>query len=200
MKESVANAESKDQKEKGTEAGPRTAGSRIRQDCGPKQLDLHKRAAPYDHAINEFVAWYRSEPRLAFNRTHLEQQKYASATINLRLAAVRRVAYEAGDSGLPSPELAAGIRRVKGVRRIVVRLGNWLTVEQGKRLLACPSDPSLREKRNHAMIAMLIGCGFRRGELLSLDLESIQLREDHWVVADLIGKRVTFERCKSRSG
>ncbi len=38
------------------------------------------------------------------------------------------------------------------------------------------------------MIAMLIGCGFRRGELLSLDLESIQQREDHWVVADLIGK------------
>ena len=23
----------------------------------------------YDHAIQEFVAWYRSEPRLAFNRT-----------------------------------------------------------------------------------------------------------------------------------
>ena len=149
----------------------------------------------YDHAINEFVAWYCSEPRLAFNRIvvlryriHLEQQKYAPATINLRLAAVRRVAYEAADSGLLSPELAAGIRRVKGVRRTGVRLGNWLTVEQGRRLLACSNNPSLREKRNYAMLAMLIGCGFRRGELLSLDLESIQQREDHWVVADLIGK------------
>jgi hypothetical protein len=37
-------------------------------------------------------------------------------------AAVRRVAFEAADSGLPSPELAAGIRRVKGVCRIGVRL------------------------------------------------------------------------------
>ena len=51
----------------------------------------------YDHAIREFVAWYCSEPRLAFNRTvvlryriHLEQRGYAPATINLRLAAVRR--------------------------------------------------------------------------------------------------------------
>jgi integrase len=43
----------------------------------------------------------------------------------LRLAAVRRVAYEAADAGLLSPELAAGIRRVKGVRRLGVRLGNW---------------------------------------------------------------------------
>jgi hypothetical protein len=79
----------------------------------------------YDHAITEFVEWYCSEPRLAFNRTvvlryriSLEQREYAPSTINLRLAAVRRIAYEAADSGLLSPELAAGIRRVKGVRRL----------------------------------------------------------------------------------
>jgi hypothetical protein len=96
----------------------------------------------YDHAIREFVTWYCSEPRLAFNRTvvlryriHLEQRNYAPATINLRLAAVRRVAYEASDAGLLSPELAAGIRRVKGVHRIGVRLGNWLTPDQGRRLV-----------------------------------------------------------------
>jgi integrase len=38
------------------------------------------------------------------------------------------------------------------------------------------------------MIAMLIGCGLRRAELLALRLESIQQREAHWVVADLVGK------------
>jgi integrase len=38
------------------------------------------------------------------------------------------------------------------------------------------------------MLAMLIGCGLRRGELLALRVESIQQREEHWVVADLIGK------------
>src|SRR5438876_5854259 len=50
----------------------------------------------YDHAITEFVEWYCSEPRLAFNRTvvlryriSLEQRQYAPSTINLRLAAVR---------------------------------------------------------------------------------------------------------------
>jgi hypothetical protein len=104
----------------------------------------------YDHAIREFVAWYCSEPRLAFNRTvmlryriHLEQRKYAPATINLRLAAVRRITYEAADAGLLSPELAAGIRRVKGVRRIGVRLGNWLTPEQAGGFLS-PRGPRAR--------------------------------------------------------
>src|SRR5712692_8898537 len=117
----------------------------------------------YDHAIREFVGWYCSEPRLAFNRTvvlryriYLEQRHYAPSTINLRLAAVRRIAYEAADAGLLSPELAAGIRRVRGVR-----LGNWLTPEQGRRLLAQANVVTPRARRDHAMLAMLIGCGLR---------------------------------------
>jgi hypothetical protein len=42
-------------------------------------------------------------------------------TVNLRLA-VRRLAYEATDCGLLSPDLAAGIRR-KGRQETRVRLG-----------------------------------------------------------------------------
>jgi len=55
----------------------------------------------YDHAIREFIEWYCSEPRLAFNKTvvtryriFLEQRHHASTTINLRLAAIRRLAYQ----------------------------------------------------------------------------------------------------------
>jgi hypothetical protein len=43
----------------------------------------------------------------------LEQKNLAPSTINVRSAAVRRLAYEASDTGLLSPDLAAGIRRVK---------------------------------------------------------------------------------------
>jgi integrase len=138
----------------------------------------------YEHAISEFVDWYCSEPRLAFNRTvvlryriYLEQRLLAPTIINLlRLAAVRRIAYEAADSGLLSPELAAGIRRVKGVRRIGVRLGNWPTADQGRTLLLKSSGEDLRSKRNYAMLALLVGCGLRRGELLALTMRSVQLR------------------------
>src|SRR6266496_3871631 len=111
----------------------------------------------YDHAIREFIEWYCSEPRLAFNKTvvtryriSLEQQHYASTTINLRLAAVRRLAYEAADAGLLSPDLAAGIRRVKGVKKHGMRIGNWLTVEQGKRLLGAFDRNTLRGLRDYA--------------------------------------------------
>jgi len=114
----------------------------------------------YGHAIDEFIGWYCSEPRLAFNRTvvlryrfFLEQKNLAPSTINVRLAAVRRLAYEASDTGLLSPDLAAGIRRVKGAKRLGAQIGNWLTADQTRTLLGeprsgslCPSLPGLRGK------------------------------------------------------
>jgi integrase len=127
------------------------------------------------------------ELRLAFNKTvvtryriSLEGQRYASTTINLRLAAVRRLAYEAADCGLLSADLAAGIRRVKGAKR--------LSAEQGKRLLRTVDVGGLRGKRDYATLAILLGCGLRRAELTTLRVEDIQQREEHWVIADLIGK------------
>jgi integrase len=38
------------------------------------------------------------------------------------------------------------------------------------------------------MLAVLIGCSLRRGELLALRRESLQQREEHWVIVDLVGK------------
>ena len=108
----------------------------------------------YRHAIEEFIEWYCSEPRLSFSKTvvlryriHLESRHLAPGTVNLRLGAVRRLAYEASDCGLLSPDLAAGIRRVKGVKKIGVRFGNWLTPEQSQRLWDSPDGKSLKGKR-----------------------------------------------------
>lgn len=149
----------------------------------------------YDHAIRQFIEWYYSEPRLAFNKTvvtryriSLGQRRYASTTINLRLAAVRRLAYEAADCGLLSADLAAGIHRVKGAKRLGVRVGNWLSAEQGRRLLVTTDGTSLRGKRDYATLAILLGCGLRGAELTALRVEDIQQREEHWVIADLVGK------------
>ena len=38
------------------------------------------------------------------------------------------------------------------------------------------------------MLAMLFGCGFRRSELVGLELDEIQMRQGHWAAVDLIGK------------
>ncbi len=149
----------------------------------------------YDRAMKEFIIWYCSEPRLALNRSvvlryrlRLENMRLAAGTINVRLAAVRRLATEAADSGLLSADLIAGIRRVRGVKQLGRRIGNWLTPEEGQRLLSATPTDSLRGKRDAAMLGLLIGCGLRRSELVELNVGQIQQREGHWVIIDLIGK------------
>ncbi len=101
----------------------------------------------YKFATEQFITWYCSEPRLALNRAvvlrfrlYLESLGLAAGTIKQRLAALRRLAYEAADSGLLSPELAAGIRRVKGVKQFGSRAGNWLTRDQAQLLLEKADD------------------------------------------------------------
>ncbi len=147
------------------------------------------------HAIDEFADWYCSEPRLSFSKTvvtrcrmHLESRKLAPGTINLRPGAVQRLAYEAADCGLLSADLAAGIRRVKGVKKPGVRLGNWLTAEQSQALWQAPNHERLKGKRDRALLALLLACGLRRHELASLTVGDLSQREGHWAIADLRGK------------
>jgi site-specific recombinase XerD len=149
----------------------------------------------YRYAIDEFVDWYCSEPRLAFNRivvlryrSHLESRRLAPGTINLRLGAVRRLAYEAADCGLLSSDLAAGIRRVKGLKKNGVRMGNWLTDDQARSLWQSPDDAQMKGRHDRALLALLLACGLRRHEAASLRVEDLQQREEHCAIVDLVGK------------
>jgi len=86
-----------------------------------------------------------------------------------------------------TPELAIGIRRVKGVKRLGRRIGNWLSGDQAQILLNSIPQSTLRGRRDAALIGLL-GCGLRRSEAVALRLDQIQLRGGHWVIADLFGK------------
>ena len=102
----------------------------------------------------------------------------------MRLGAVRRLAYEAADCGLLSADSAAGIRRVKGVKKLGVRFGNWLTAEQGHALWQAPDHQRLKGKRDRALLALLLACGLRRHEAVTLRLDHLQQREEHWAVRE----------------
>jgi integrase len=120
-------------------------------------------------------------------RSHRESRQLAPGTVNLRLGAVRRLAYEAADSGLLSVDSAAGIRRIKGVKKLGVRFGNWLTAEQGHALWQAPDHQRLKGKRDRALLALLLACGLRRHEAVALRLDHLQQREEHWAIVDLVG-------------
>lgn len=51
-------------------------------------------------------------------------------------------------------KLAAGVRRVKGVKKLGVRLGNRLKAEEARRFLQSPRADTLKGKRDRAILAL----------------------------------------------
>jgi integrase len=139
--------------------------------------------------------WYRPQEHGPFNRevvqayrAELERGNRASSTVNVQLAALRKLAAEAAENGVLAHEVAAGIAQVKGVRQTGARRGNWLTREQAEQLLRLPDVSKAKGRRDQALLALFVGCGLRRSELAALSMEHLQQRYGRWVIMDLIGK------------
>ena len=154
----------------------------------------HSRRA-YGFALDEFFRWYRAAARGPFRkavvqeyRAHLERENLSPSTINVRLAAIRKLAQEAGDNALLAPELAAGIAKVKGAPRRGVRIGNWLEPADARELLRAPTGAGKKAVRDRAVLGLLLGCALRRAELVRLQVEDVQQRVGRWVLPDLVGK------------
>jgi site-specific recombinase XerD len=95
---------------------------------------------------------------------------------------------EARRNGMIGQEEAADLTDIPNIQQKGTQLGNWLTREQAKELLAVPDRSTFKGKRDYVILALLVGCALRRNELAELDVETIQQREGRWVLADLEGK------------
>jgi site-specific recombinase XerD len=146
----------------------------------------------YGRALGKFLAWYNAKGYTEISRQGLDeyrvQSKAPAASTNLELAALRRMFREAADAGLVDRAKAEDAAQVKNARSSGVLAGNWLTPEQAKALLLAPDENTLKRKRDGAILGLLVGCGLRRAELVSLDVGEVQMREDRWVILELIGK------------
>jgi site-specific recombinase XerD len=149
----------------------------------------------YNMALDEFLAWFRQEPRPGFTkatvsawRVSLEARGLGSSSIIIRMSAIRKLAVEAADNGLLAPELAAGIARVKSAKSVGIRVGNWLSLRQTQALLSAPDIATIKGLRDRAILAVLLGCGLRRSEVAALTLTHIQQRDGRWCIVDLVGK------------
>ncbi len=155
----------------------------------------HSRRA-YERALADFFRWHRGVGRPQLSKAvvqryaaELREAGMAASSVNQRLSAIRKLAAEAADNGALDPQVANGIRAVKGARREGRRTGNWLTREEAQSWLGSPDKRTMRGRRDLALLAVLIGCGLRRAEAAGLTFDNVQQRDGRWVLVDLIGKR-----------
>jgi site-specific recombinase XerD len=155
----------------------------------------HSRRA-YERALKEFLLWHQQQGKPMLDKAlvqsyvaHLRDKKLSSASINQKLAAIRKLVGEAADGGALDQQTANIIRSVKGVKQEGRKTGNWLTKTQAQQFINCINSNSLKGLRDRVIIALLVGCGLRRNELAELEIAQIQQREGRWVIVDLLGKR-----------
>ena len=149
----------------------------------------------YRAALDQFYTWHFTQLHPSFckavvleYRTVLEARRYSASTISLHLCAIKKLAVEATDSGLLDAHVASSIARVHSPRRLGRRVGKWLGVEQVVVLINIPDVGTLKGIRDRALLVVAVGCGLRRSEIANLTLAQLQVRDDRYVFADLIGK------------
>jgi len=126
----------------------------------------------YAKALDDLFALSDGRPltRALFLEYRASMEDLAPSTVNVRLSAIRKLVAEARKNGLIGIEDAASLSEVPNIPQKGTRLGNWLTREQARELLAVPDRTTLKGKRDYVLLAMLVGCALRREELAMLDV------------------------------
>ncbi|EMH1103572.1 tyrosine-type recombinase/integrase [Proteus mirabilis] len=107
----------------------------------------------------------------------------APATINTYLAALKGVALEAWAMKLMDTESYQHIRQIKSVRGSRLPKGRALTGHEIRALFrCCEKDHSSKGLRDAAILSVLLGCGLRRSEIVALNYEHIQFRDQAFIV------------------
>ena len=152
-------------------APPAFARERLLQLVVDAVSSVHSKRAS-GQALADFFSWYDTQggedgfcrATVQRYRAHLEAADLAPATINVRLAAIWKLASEGMEQGQLAPDVGQGIVRVKGVKSAGRRLGNWLNKKQAETLLQLPTGNTHRDKRDRALLCLFVGCGLRRPE------------------------------------
>jgi site-specific recombinase XerD len=129
-----------------------------------------------------FLPWLAEQPfrlnRAAVNAyiAYLKDEETPPSSVNQRLAAIRKFVNEAAENGLIDHPTAGSIARIQNIQIRGKSAGNWLTKPQAEAMLNAPSMTTRKGKRDRAILALLLGAGLRREELVTLTVEHFQQR------------------------
>jgi integrase len=149
----------------------------------------------YGKALSDFLAWCQMHGVVALTRSLVEEHKdfllsrgYSPGTVNQRLTAIRKFVEQAAEDGLVATQDAAEILRIRGPKKKpFLSEGYSLSIAEAESLLNAPSPETRKGKRDRALLALLVGCGLARNEIVQSKVEDILRRDGRWVLAHVFG-------------
>lgn len=149
-------------------------------------LDVIARILDADHDA-ETHPWHKLTYRDTMAVRQVLIARYKPATVNKLLSALRGVLKQAWRLGLMESDAYHRAAAVENVRASNLLSGRALESEEISRLFeTCAADETPRGTRDAAILAVLYGCGLRRGELVRLEVASVDF-EDGSILVE--GKR-----------
>lgn len=131
------------------------------------------------------IGHYNQIPWHQFTRQHLlaviqslKNQGKAPTTIKSYLATIKGVCREAWAAGVMTTDTFTHIKEVRAPRGSWMPKGRSLSVAEVQQLLSiCVGDKSCRGVRDAAIIAIMVGCGLRRAEVVGLQYDNLIHRD-----------------------
>ena len=134
-------------------------------------------------------------PGIGFNRPAVQSWKQdmlsrglAPSSVCQAISAAKALASEAEANGWLDAMTAAAIRDIDGPPVRGQRMGQWLSQEQAVDLLCQPDQGQAKGQRDWIALALMLGCGMRREEVVQAGADRVQRREGRVVLVDVMGK------------
>jgi site-specific recombinase XerD len=162
-------------------------------------LVLDKAVSPstrtmYGKALHDFLEWWEHQGSPGLDRAVVRAHRafliakgYSTSSVNQRLTAVRQLALRASEEGLLPVEHAVAISRIKGAKQVAAVITNPLTSHQAEALMNAPDSGTTKGQRDRALLALLVGCGLRRNEIVRLNVDDLRRQSGRWVLVGVIG-------------
>ncbi|MBF4253802.1 integrase, partial [Vibrio anguillarum] len=108
--------------------------------------------------------------------------------LNTYIIAIKKSAAKAWNAGLLADRAFYEIKEIQGEKGYRVKRSRPLSATEARSLFCETSQSSDHFTiRDNAILALLIGCGLRRSELLSINLNSFYKKNDRWWLK-IVGK------------
>ena len=155
----------------------------------------------YERALKRFAQWLDgrelSYPIAREYKAEMVQAGFSPQNINAHLSAIRFYVRELAKAGEMAIEKAESICQVEGAKVKGRKLGNWLSIEEAEKLLNAPDVSNPLGLRDRAILALLVGAGLRRSEVVGLQVKHFERRSvtdenghsaKRWMLVGVTGK------------